>query len=88
DATVDAGSPIVVQILRHEPALHLSLVDATGAELAAIDVPPDATSVTLATKSATSSAQVSVIASYAKGFAQESVIRAVTVRGLLGNPRR
>jgi hypothetical protein len=80
DAVTDAATGVVVQILRHEPALHVSLVDATGAELAARDIPPNATSVTLPVPAGHANAQLSVIASFAKGFAQETVIRAVTLR--------
>jgi hypothetical protein len=79
NALADDGTPIIVAILRHEPALHIALVDATGAELYAASVPPGAAFVSLPAPRGKGAARLSVIASFAKGFTQETVIRAVTV---------
>jgi len=74
-----AGGAIAVRILRHEPDLRVALFDAAGAELQSLAVPPDASTITLAAPAGTTTERASVIATFSKGFAQETFVRPVTL---------
>jgi len=74
-----AGGAIAIRILRHEPDLRVALFDAAGTELESTAVPLDARKITLAAPAGTTAARASVIATFAKGFAQETFVRPVTI---------
>lgn len=84
-ATARAGTSLTVTIMRHEPALRVALVDGNGTELSSRDVPPSAATVALATPAnGTRNIRASVVATFAKGFGQETVIRPVTLEATAG----
>jgi len=69
------GEPIVVRVLRHEPDLHVAVMGPSGDELTSADVGPDQSSIILPGVSGQGTARVSLVATFARGFGQETVVR-------------
>jgi len=74
-----AGQAIVVAILRHEPDLHVALMGSSGTELVGQDVAADETSVELAAPEHPPTGRLAIVATFTKGFGQETVIRPITL---------
>jgi hypothetical protein len=73
------GRPITVTILRHEADLHIALMGSAGTEeLVGQDVAPDENSVVLAAPDH-STGRLAVVATFTKGFGQETVVRPITL---------
>jgi hypothetical protein len=79
-----ATAPIVVRVLRHEPKMHVAVLGNSGEELEGADVGPDDTIVTLSSPRELGTSRPAVIATYAHGSEQETVVRQLTVRGRVG----
>jgi hypothetical protein len=74
-----AGQSIVVAIVRHEPDLHVALMGSSGTELVGQDVAADETSVVLAAPEHPPTGRMAIVATFTKGFGQETVIRPITL---------
>jgi len=84
--TQAANAPIVVRVLRHEPRMHVAVLGNSGEELEGADVGPGDTLVTLSSPRELGTSRPAVIATYAHGSEQETVVRQLTVRGRIGRP--
>jgi len=74
-----AGQSILVRIVRHEPDLHVALMGSSGTELVGQDVAADETSVALAAPEHPPTGRMAIVATFTKGFGQETVIRPITL---------
>lgn len=74
-----AGQSIVVAIVRHEPDLHVALMGSSGTELVGQDVAADETSIALAAPEHPPTGRMAIVATFTKGFGQETVIRPITL---------
>jgi hypothetical protein len=79
-----ANAPIVVRVLRHEPKMHVAVLGNSGEELEGADVGPADALVTLSSPRELGTSRPAVIATYAHGSEQETVVRQLTVRGRVG----
>jgi hypothetical protein len=75
-----SGEPIAVSIERYLPQLQVALLSDTGEELQRVNVKPEEKALTLPAPSVTSSGRFLVVASFARGVGQESVITSILVR--------
>jgi len=75
------GEPIVVSVARHLPQLQVVLMSDRGEELQRVDVDPSEKQLVLAPPALTEAAHYLVVASYARGAGQESVISSIFIRG-------
>jgi len=75
-----AGDAIAVTIERYLPQLQVAILSDTGEEIARVDVKPEEKQLVLAAPSVTTSARFLVVASFARGAGQESVITSIFVR--------
>jgi hypothetical protein len=74
-----AGQGIVIEILRHEPDLHVALMGSSGTELVGQDVSDDETNVVLAAPEHPPTGRMAIVATFTKGFGQETVIRPISL---------
>jgi hypothetical protein len=74
-----AGQSITVTILRHEPDLHIALMGSSGTELVGQDVAPDEASIVLAAPDHPPTGRLAIVATFTKGFGQETVVRPITL---------
>jgi hypothetical protein len=74
------GAPIVVRIGQHEPGLRVAIMGDSGDEIEGVDVGPGDASVVLPALGGPQPSRLSVVATYAKGFGQETFIRPFTLR--------
>jgi hypothetical protein len=79
-----ANAPIVVRVLRHEPKMHVAVLGNSGEELEGAEVGPGDTLVTLSSPRELGTSRPAVIATYAHGSEQETVVRQLAVRGRVG----
>lgn len=77
-AVQSVGRPIVVRVLAHPRALHLSLFAAGGTPLAERDVPKDAANVVF--PALTKARELSLITTYDQGSGEESTITPISIR--------
>jgi hypothetical protein len=75
-----AGSTIAVQIVRPEKGLRVSLVSPLGEEVAGIDVQSGQQSLTFPAPQVATATKYMIVATYARGYEQETVIRPIVVR--------
>ncbi len=76
---VASGASIDVGIVDHEPAMHVSLVDAQGNDLGHSDVAANQNVVSLTAPTVRIPTTYTVLATYASGAGQETAIRSVTI---------
>jgi hypothetical protein len=75
------GVPIVVRIQRYEPGLRVAVMGDSGEELEGVDVRAgDATVELPALSEIQEQERLSVVATYAKGFVQDTYIRPITLQ--------
>jgi len=74
------GAPIVVRIGQYEPGLRVAIMGDSGDEIEGADVSPSDSSVALPALGGPQPGRLSVVATYAKGFGQETFIRPFTLR--------
>jgi hypothetical protein len=74
-----AGQSILVQIVRHEPDLHVALMGSSGTELVGQDVAADESSVVLAAPEHPPTGRMAIVATFTKGFGQETVVRPISL---------
>jgi hypothetical protein len=74
------GSPIVVRIARHEAGLRVAIMGDSGEELEGDDVGEGDASIVLPALDGPQPTRLSVVATYAKGYGQETFIRPITLR--------
>jgi hypothetical protein len=79
DRTVKSGGTIRVHMLSPRNGLHLALMDGQSHEVSAVELGADADLVTLPAPVVTAPTTFTVVASFADGFGQESVVQAITV---------
>jgi hypothetical protein len=72
------GEPIVVRVLRHEPAMRISIMGSAGNELASTDVSADEASVVLPGVTG-SAGRVAIVTTFARGFGSETVLRPIAL---------
>jgi hypothetical protein len=72
------GAPIVVRIAHMEPGLRIAVMGQMGDEIEAVDVSTD-TDRTILPAITGKPQNLSIVATYAKGFGQETFIRPITV---------
>ncbi len=72
-----SGRSIAVQIVRHEPDLHIALMGTSGTELEGVDVAPDQQSVVLPALEHLPTGRLAIVATFTKGFGQETVVRPI-----------
>jgi hypothetical protein len=75
-----AGGSIPIAIVHHEKNLHVALVSPLGEEIQGVDVPGDENTVTLPAPLVAASTKYMIVATYARGFEQETVVRPVVIR--------
>jgi len=75
-----SGRPIVVRVLHYEPDLRIAVMAASGEEIASSDVAPDEPAVYLPGVPASASDRYSIIATFSRGFGQETIVRPISVR--------
>lgn len=80
DRVQRAGRPIVIRIAAYRPGLHVALMGPSANEISGADVAPDATSVVLAAPSDPADAAYAIVATYASGLGEETVVRPLTFR--------
>lgn len=71
------GTPITVRVLHHYPELHVVLLDEDARQLADVDVPPDASSVTLPHPNVAHTTRVIVEATYRVQNEADTFVRPV-----------
>jgi hypothetical protein len=74
------GTPIVVRIARHEAGLRVSIMGDSGDELEGADVGQNDSTIVLPPLAGPQPNRLSVVATYAKGYGQETFIRPITLR--------
>jgi hypothetical protein len=74
-----AGMPIVVHVVRHEPGLRVSLLGTAGNELSSTDVDPGESTVILPGVLGRAR-RLAVVATYARGFGSESIVKPIVLR--------
>jgi len=74
------GVPIVVRIGAYEAGLRVAVMGDSGDELEGVDVTASDTSVVLPALGGPQPSRLSVVATYARGFGQETFIRPITLR--------
>ncbi|GAC1499763.1 MAG: hypothetical protein NVS1B2_23800 [Vulcanimicrobiaceae bacterium] len=72
--------PIVVRIDRYQRGLHVALIGSSTDELSGSDVAPGDASVVLRPPDVISGSRYAVVATYATGFGQETLIRPIAFR--------
>ena len=72
--------PIVVRIDTYRPGLHVALMGSSSQEIAGSDVAPGDVSVVLHPPTQLGDARYSIVATYATGLGQETLIRPITFR--------
>ncbi len=80
DAVQAPARPIVVRIDAYRPGLHVALMGASTDELSGSDVAPGDTSVVLHPPERLVETHYAVVATYATGLGQETLIRPITFR--------
>ena len=85
--TQGATAPIVVRILRYEPKMHVAVLGTSGEELEGADVTAGDAVVTLSSPRDLGTNHPAVVATYAHGNEQETIVRQITVRGRVGHVR-
>jgi hypothetical protein len=75
-----AGSSIPVQIVRPEKSLRISLVSPLGEEVQGVDVSTGQQAITLPAPEVATATKYMIVATYARGYEQETVIRPIVVR--------
>jgi hypothetical protein len=79
DPVQSVGATIVVQILRHEADLHIALMGSAGTEIEGEDVAPDQQSVILPAIAHPPTGRFAVVATFTKGFGQETIVRPISL---------
>jgi hypothetical protein len=74
------GTPIVVRIARHEAGLRVAIMGDSGDELVGADVSQSDSTIVLPALGGPQPSRLSVVATYAKGYGQETFIRPITLR--------
>jgi hypothetical protein len=74
------GAPIVVRIARHEAGLRVAIMGDSGDELEGVDVGQSDSTIVLPALGGPQPSRLSVVATYAKGYGQETFIRPITLR--------
>jgi hypothetical protein len=77
--TQSADAPIVVQVLRYEPKMHVAVLGNSGEELEGADVSPGDRVVSLSSPHELGTKRPSIVATYMNGSEQETVIRRVGI---------
>ncbi len=80
DPVQEAARPIVVRIVAYRPKLHVALMGASTDEVSGSDVAPGDTSVVLHPPERLAETHYAVVATYATGLGQETLIRPITFR--------
>ncbi|GAC1307637.1 MAG: hypothetical protein NVSMB19_20470 [Vulcanimicrobiaceae bacterium] len=75
-----AGRAIVVRVDRYEKHLHIALMGATSEEISGVDVTPGESSVVLTAPDVLAPTRYEIVATYASGFGQETLIRPISFR--------
>jgi len=75
-----AGSTIPVQIVRPEKGLRISLVSPLGEEVQGVDVTSGQQALTFPAPQVATATKYMIVATYARGYEQETVIRPIVVR--------
>jgi hypothetical protein len=76
-----ADRPILVRVLRYEPKMHVAVLGNSGEELEGADVSPGDRIVSLSSPRALGTRHPAIVATFENGSEQETVVRAVKVRG-------
>ncbi len=80
DPIQNPSRPIVVRIDTYRPGLHVALMGSSSEEIVGSDVAPGDTSVSLHPPTQLADARYSIVATYATGLGQETLIRPITFR--------
>ena len=80
DPIQDPSHPIVVRIDTYRPGLHVALMGSSSEEIVGSDVAPGDVSVALRPPPQLSGVRYSIVATYATGLGQETLIRPITFR--------
>jgi len=78
--TYRSGQEILVSIVRYAPDLEVSLMDDTGAELRKVAVRPEDKELRVEAPSVGDDARFTIVATFARGSGQDSVIKPIIVR--------
>jgi len=80
DAVQHLASPIVVRVDAYRPSLHVALMGSSADEISGRDVAPGDATVLLQPPANLTTANYAIVATYATGLGQETLIRPVTFR--------
>ena len=80
DSVQSAGAPIVVRIVHYEPNLHVAVIGKTGEELEGANVGPNDRAVSLSSPKGLGITHASIVATYASGNGEETVVRDLHIR--------
>jgi hypothetical protein len=75
------GAPIIVRVGHYEPGLRIAVMGDSGDEIEGVDVTASDATVVLPPLSAIQRGHLSVVATYARGFGQDTYIRPIALRG-------
>ena len=74
------GAPIIVRIQGYEAGMRVAVMGDSGEEIEGVDVTPSDASVALPPLSGIQPHHLSVVATYAKGFGQDTYLQPITLR--------
>ncbi|MBC5811690.1 MAG: hypothetical protein GIW95_12675 [Candidatus Eremiobacteraeota bacterium] len=78
--SVRSGEPILVNITRFVPHLRVALINESGEEITAADVSPLENQMSFAAPAVSEPTHLSIVATFARGNTQESIIRPLLIR--------
>jgi len=80
DPIQNPSQPIVVRVDTYRPGLHVALMGSSTDEIVGSDVAPGDETVVLHPPAQLGAARYSIVATYATGLGQETLIRPITFR--------